>query len=151
MVIAESGVVGLPKKSEWLPGKIKRDEKGHLYLSAPEVKNKLIAKTVTVRTQKPPVNNTKTLYKSWVMLSWSAPTKNMDGSKLKDLSGYKIFYWTDKNNSKKTLDVGNVVKHRINKLNYGETYFFAVTSYTRKGLESHYSKIVSAKLERPAK
>ncbi len=151
MVMAEPGVVGLPKKAEWLPGKIKRDENGHLYLSTPEVKNKTIRKSSTVKTTQSRIKNTRTLYKNWITLNWLAPTKNMDGSKLEDLSGYKIFYWTDKNNSKKVLDVGNVVKYRINKLNYGETYFFAVTSYTRKGLESPYSKIISAKFEEPTK
>ncbi len=151
MATAEPAAKGLPPKSEWLPGTIKRDENGKLYLAAPKTKDETRKKAAPTNTTQSTENHTKTLYKNWVTLSWSAPSKNTDGSTIKDLSGYKIYYWTHKDRSRKIRDVNNVLEYKLENLHYGEIYFFAITSYNSKNIESPYSDTVSVKLEKPAK
>lgn len=148
----------LPPKSEWLPGKIRRGEDGKLYLETPEKKSENTIKKTTKSVTKTSNNttisdpkNTKTIYKNSVTISWSAPTINTDGSPLIDLAGYKVYYWTNNNSKKETRDVKNVSEFKLDKLNYGETYFFAVTAYSSTKLESDFSKIIPIRLEKPVK
>jgi len=142
MVIA-GNEIGLPTKSEWLPGKIKRGSDGKLYLDSPQAKIQ-----ATPKPAKKSIN-AKTLYKNWVALSWTPPTHYSNDKQLKDLAGYKVYYWTERNRKRKMRDVKNVVEYRLDNLDYGETYFFTVTAYNSKHVESNYSKVIPIKLERP--
>lgn len=81
------------------------------------------------------------------MLSWIAPTTNVDGSPLTDLKGYKV-YWSSQSGIYTDLqskDVGNVVLVDIKKVigNLTGTYYFVVTAIDIKGNESAFSNEVS--------
>ena len=91
----------------------------------------------------------ETLFKDWVKLSWVAPTEYTNGEPLHDLAGFRIYYWTDRNSKKKVLDVKNVLSYTLENLDYGETYYFAVTAYNKNFVESVYSNIKAVKLEKP--
>ena len=92
----------------------------------------------------------KTLYKDWVKLSWTAPTENTNGSQLKDLAGYKIYYWTKTNSKRKVVDVKNVTQYKFEKLQYGETHFFSITAYSKKRRESRLSSVILITLKKPS-
>jgi hypothetical protein len=91
----------------------------------------------------------KTLYKDWVKLSWVAPTEYTNGEPLHDLAGFYIYYWKEGDHEKQKLDVKNVLSYKLEKLQYGETYYFAVTAYNKNFVESVYSNIKAVKLEKP--
>ncbi len=76
------------------------------------------------------------------VVSWTAPTVNIDGTPLLDLAGYKIYYGTSSGNYTTILNVGNVTTYTISNLTPG-TYYFAVTAYDTQNLESTYSNEVS--------
>jgi hypothetical protein len=71
-------------------------------------------------------------------LTWNAPTSNMDGTPLSDLSGYKIYYGTASGVYGSPLDVGNQTSYTFNSLGTG-TYYFAVSAYNASGSESNLS------------
>jgi hypothetical protein len=75
-------------------------------------------------------------------LTWDAPTKNVDGTDLNDLAGYKVYYGISSRNYSNSIDVGNVMTYEINSLSAG-TYHFSVTAYDISGNESDYSIEVS--------
>jgi len=75
-------------------------------------------------------------------LVWSAPTTNTDGTPLTDLAGYKVHYGTTHGSYSNTVTVGNVTSYSINNLASG-TYYFSLTSYDTRGMESGYSNEVS--------
>ena len=91
----------------------------------------------------------KTLYKDWVELNWKAPTEYTNGEPLNDLAGFYIYYWKEGEIKKQKLDVKNVLSYKLENLQYGETYNFAVTAYNKKYLESVFSNIKVVKLEEP--
>ena len=137
---------GLPEKSDLLPGKIKRSPDGKIYLEPPQQpKNISNKKTSNLKN----ANNAKILYKDWVKLSWIAPTHYTNGEPLHDLAGYRIYYWTERNREKNVRDVKKVLSYKLENLHYGETYYFAVTAYNKKLVESGYSEIIAFKLEKP--
>ncbi len=80
-------------------------------------------------------------------LSWTAPTKNTDGTNLADLNGYKIYYGTSLNalNSSIVLDNTyiNVTTYDVTNLTVGTTYYFAITAVNGSNIESGYSNTVS--------
>jgi hypothetical protein len=73
-----------------------------------------------------------------LMLSWTAPSTNEDGSPLNDLVGYKLYYGTQPGQYSKILNVGNYTTAEIGDLASG-TYYLAVTAYDIYGNESGFS------------
>ena len=82
-----------------------------------------------------------------VTLGWVAPTENNNGSPITDLAGYKIHYGTASANYTKTVAVSNpsLSRYVLDSLESG-TYFFAITAYNSKGIESTLSGEISATL-----
>ena len=139
---------GLPEKSTLLPGKIKRDTDGKIYLEPiqqPKPNNISTKKSRNLKN----IIKPETLHKNWVRLSWKAPPHDASGKPLHDLAGYRIYYWTDLKRKKHVRDVKYVLSYKLENLHYGETYYFAVTSYNKKSLESDYSEVVAVKLVKP--
>lgn len=70
-------------------------------------------------------------------LTWTAPTRNEDGSALTNLAGYRIRYGISAGTLTQSLDVPNAAttSARIDGLAAG-TWYFTVASYTNAGAES---------------
>lgn len=84
-------------------------------------------------------------------LTWTAPTKNEDGSNLTDLSGYKIYYGTNQNDLSQQINVTNagLVSYCMPVLAPGTWYFrmtaLAGTSPVRESERTNQvSKVVTA-------
>jgi hypothetical protein len=77
-------------------------------------------------------------------LSWSTPTQNVDGSPLTDLAGYRVHYGTASSDLNRQVTVGNPAATNtvIQNLAPG-TWHFAISAYTKNGVESAMSAIVS--------
>ncbi len=77
-------------------------------------------------------------------LSWSPPTQNTDGSQLRSLGGYKIFWGSAANKLSNSITVENagVARYVVENLAPGN-YFFAMTAFDRKGTESARSTVAS--------
>ena len=77
-------------------------------------------------------------------LAWTAPTENVDGSPLTDLSGYVIAYGTASDALTETVTVDNpsVDRYVFDQLPTG-TYYFAVRAVSASGAESELSEMVS--------
>jgi hypothetical protein len=82
-----------------------------------------------------------------VTLGWVAPTENSNGTPITDLAGYKIHYGTASENYTKVVAVSNpsISRYVMDSLESG-TYFFAITAYNSKGIESTLSGEISATL-----
>jgi hypothetical protein len=80
-------------------------------------------------------------------LGWVAPTENSNGTPITDLAGYKIHYGTASANYTKVVAVSNpsLSRYVLDSLESG-TYFFAITAYNSKGIESTLSGEISATL-----
>jgi len=78
-----------------------------------------------------------------VALSWAAPTTRTDGSPLTNLAGYKIFYGRMSGIYDYQIDINNpgILTYVIENLVSGNWYF-ALTAYDSKGLESDRSNEV---------
>jgi Putative Ig domain len=81
---------------------------------------------------------------STASLSWSAPTRNEDGSPLTDLAGYRIHYGTSASDLGQRIDVGDpaTTSAVVQNLTPG-TWFFAISAYTQAGVESSHSQVAS--------
>ncbi len=76
------------------------------------------------------------------VLHWQAPSRNADGSSLKDLAGYRI-YWGTKSGvygPPHTIARPDVTHWEVNEP--PGTYYFALTAFGRDGSESGYSNEV---------
>src|SRR5262249_36911538 len=63
-----------------------------------------------------------------VMLLWTPPTQNTDGTALTDLAGYKIYWGTNQNSLPNTKSVSaNLTSAVVDSLTPA-TYFFAITA-----------------------
>ena len=82
-----------------------------------------------------------------VTLGWVAPTENNNGSPITDLAGYKIHYGVTSQDYTKVVAVSNpsLSRYVLDSLESG-TYFFAITAYNSKGIESTLSGEISATL-----
>lgn len=76
------------------------------------------------------------------ILTWSAPTTNVDGTPLTTLAGYKVYYGTTPG-AYTSIVVGNVSSYQIAGLANGQTYYFTVTAYDTYGIESDFAPVVS--------
>jgi hypothetical protein len=78
------------------------------------------------------------------VISWLAPTTNTDGTALTNLAGFYIHYGTKKASLDHRIVINTVgiSNYVVDNLTSG-TYYFSVSSYTKTGVESDPSKIVS--------
>lgn len=85
-------------------------------------------------------------FKQKTMLTWDAPTTNVDGSPITDLGGYKLYFsqvsgaYTDAD----SRDVGNVTSINIQNTisNLKGQWCFVATAYDITGNESDFSNEV---------
>lgn len=77
-------------------------------------------------------------------LSWTPPTRNIDGSSLTNLAGYRIYYGTSANTLNRTVSVNSagVASYVVTDLSPA-TYYFAITALNSAGVESARSTVVS--------
>ena len=83
-----------------------------------------------------------------VTLSWTAPTKNTDGTALTNLAGYRVHYGTSAGNYTHTVQLPNksLTSVVIEDLTSARWYF-AVRAYNTSGVESTFSGSVSKLIE----
>jgi hypothetical protein len=81
------------------------------------------------------------------LLAWDAPSTNADDSPLADLQGYRVYIGTSSAAYGAPIEVGNVTEHRVENLESGGTYYFAVTAYDASGNESVFSNEVFKDVE----
>jgi hypothetical protein len=77
------------------------------------------------------------------VLSWQAPTKNVDGSTLTNLSGYKIYYGTTSRNYTQSVSVAGASTTQWTLSLAPGTYYFALTAIDAAGGESSKTNEVS--------
>ena len=80
-------------------------------------------------------------------LRWQAPTETSDGQPLTDLAGYRVYYGLASFKLDRWVtisDPGNTTAV-ISGLSAG-TWYFAVTAFTRQGVESSMSSVVSKRI-----
>lgn len=77
------------------------------------------------------------------VLSWQAPTKNVDGSTLTNLSGYKIYYGTTSRNYTQSASVSGASTTQWTLSLAPGTYYFALTAIDAAGGESSKTNEVS--------
>jgi hypothetical protein len=77
-------------------------------------------------------------------LSWSAPTKNTDGSPVAPLAGYRIYYGTAPNVLTQSVTISNpsTLSFQVTGLSSG-TWYFVVAADATDGSESAVSTMVS--------
>lgn len=77
-------------------------------------------------------------------LSWTPPTKNVDGSNLTDLAGYRLVYGTSAASLDRSIDIDNpgLRSYLVSDLAPG-TYYFGVRAVNERGAESALSNIDS--------
>ena len=80
----------------------------------------------------------------YAVVTWTAPTQNVDGSPLTNLAGYKVRYGQSVSNLTQTVDIPNsgATTTRIEGLSVG-TWYFTVAAYTNVGVESSPSDAAS--------
>ena len=83
-----------------------------------------------------------------VTLSWTAPTKNTDGTALTNLAGYRVHYGTSAGNYTRTVQLPSksLTSVVIEDLTRARWYF-AVKAYNTSGVESTFSGSVSKLIE----
>ena len=82
--------------------------------------------------------------KGTATLRWVAPTQTSAGDPLTDLAGYRVYYgpMSVRLDRKVTIEDPAVTSALVSDLGSG-TWFFAVTAFTRAGVESSMSNVVS--------
>ncbi len=78
------------------------------------------------------------------ILSWQAPTENVDGTPLTNLAGFRIAYGSSPSSLSTIVELANpgLTTHTVTGLGSG-TWYFAVRAYTTSGAESDLSNIAS--------
>ena len=81
------------------------------------------------------------------IVTWKAPTANVDGTPLRDLAGFKVVYGTAPDSLRNTVDLPapTFTSAEIVDLSPG-TYYFAVRAYTVSGAQSEDSQVVTKTL-----
>jgi hypothetical protein len=79
-----------------------------------------------------------------VTLDWTAPTENTDGTALSDLAGYTVRYGKSPSELTQVIKVANagLTSLVVDELSAG-TWYFAISSFNRTGVESSNSGVVS--------
>ncbi len=95
----------------------------------------LPAFTITVAL---PVTRTATL-------NWTPPTRNIDGSPITNLAGYKVMYGSSPGQYSQALSVpvATMTSVAIEALEAGRTWYFTVKAVNTSGVESDFSNEVS--------
>jgi len=80
-----------------------------------------------------------------VTISWLPPDSNANGSALTDLAGYHIHYGTNSTALTEQIDIptSGLTDYVMENLIHGTTYYFAISAYNTKGVESNYSPVIS--------
>ncbi len=80
-------------------------------------------------------------------VSWSAPTKNADGTPATDLTGYTILYGLGPKayNSRMSIDNPSATQAVIHGLQPGVDYYFVVAAHNAAGRQSVFSPEVHGK------
>ncbi len=75
-----------------------------------------------------------------VTLSWTAPTQNIDGSNLNDLSGYRIYFGTQQGVYTNEVVIANpgLSTFVVDNLQ-PNTYYFVATAFNSQDVESQFS------------
>jgi len=92
--------------------------------------------------------------------SWTAPTTNADGSSLKDLASYRVYYSTTKTpcpggrfltvaSSTASPAANQTVGVRLTGLTVGRLYYVAITTVNSRGGVSGCSIVASARARLP--
>jgi hypothetical protein len=78
-------------------------------------------------------------------VSWIAPTRNTDGSKITDLTGYMIYYGPGPDNLNQSIWVTDprTTTYTVKKLKSGTTYYFSVVAFSAGGIRGGASATVS--------
>jgi hypothetical protein len=90
--------------------------------------NASMATTVTIRT---------------AALTWTAPTQNVDGSALTNLSGYKVYWGTQSRTYTQTATVNGASTTSYTASLTPGTWYFAISAVDSTGSESTRSNEVS--------
>jgi hypothetical protein len=77
-------------------------------------------------------------------LSWAPPTQNVDGTALKDLAGYYIYYGKNPDQLNGIIRVSDPseTSHTVDHLGHG-TYYFRVVPFTARGVKGSPTPLVS--------
>ena len=83
-------------------------------------------------------------------LAWDAPSQNIDGSTLTDLSGYKLYYGRSSGSYSGSIDLENATSLSLAMLaqqvqNHG-IYYITLTAYNTAGNESTFSNEIIIEL-----
>ncbi len=74
-------------------------------------------------------------------LTWQAPTLNLDGTPLMDLTGYKVYWGTTQGTYPYSARVSGTTRtHTVSGLGVG-TWYFVVTALNSDGVESAHSNV----------
>ena len=73
-----------------------------------------------------------------LMLSWTAPDNNADGTPVSDLAGYKVYCGTQPGQYSQVVNVGGFTSAEVGGFASG-TYYLSVTAYDIYGNESDFS------------
>ena len=84
-----------------------------------------------------PGSNARASRPGSALLSWHPPTERADGSPLRDLAGYRVYFGKGANPARYILEITNPgqTSQLIGNLDRGRWYF-SITAYDRQGLES---------------
>lgn len=80
-----------------------------------------------------------------VTLSWTAPSRNTDGTSLSDLAGYVIHYGASSTTLDKQVTIGSaaIASYTVTSLTKGKTYYFTVTAVNTGNAQGKSSSMVS--------
>jgi hypothetical protein len=78
--------------------------------------------------------------KGTATLHWTPVTQNTDGTPLKNLAGYKVFYGTPAMHKVMVLPDPTLTTYLVSNLPSG-TWYFAVAAYTRSGAQGIMSNV----------
>ena len=79
-----------------------------------------------------------------IVVSWNPPVERTDGSPLRDLAGFKIYFGTHPGEYPQSVTIANpgITTYLIEELTPA-TYFVVATSFDSSGVESPFSNITS--------
>ena len=100
--------------------------------------------TVSLPTFAITVNPGTTSSSGTATLSWTAPTRNTDGTTLTNLGGYRIYFGTSASSLTRTISINSagLTTYVVSDLSPA-TYYFAVSAVSSTGVESSRSTVAS--------
>lgn len=82
-----------------------------------------------------------------IIVRWTPPTHNEDGSVLTDLGGHKVFYGTEPGTYTYVTNAGMKIETNLVGLDSNTTYYISIKSFTTNDIESDFSvEIISLPL-----